>query len=61
MARAPPWLSVVPADSDKVQAITDDLDLGERAAIALAATMDADLLLIDDAAGRAEARSAACA
>jgi predicted nucleic acid-binding protein len=56
MARAPPWLSVVPVESDKVQAITDDLDLGERAAIALAATMHADLLLIDDAAGRAEAR-----
>jgi len=37
MARAPPWLSVVPVESDKVQAITDDLDLGERAAIALAA------------------------
>jgi predicted nucleic acid-binding protein len=31
-------------------------DLGERAAIALAATLRADLLLIDDAAERAEAR-----
>ena len=56
MARAPPWLSVVPVESDRVQAITDDLDLGERAAIALAATIHADLLLIDEAAGRAEAR-----
>jgi predicted nucleic acid-binding protein len=56
MTRAPPWLSVVPVESDKVQAITDDLDPGERAAIALAATMHADLLLIDEAAGRAEAR-----
>jgi predicted nucleic acid-binding protein len=56
MARAPPWLSVVPVESDKVQAITDDLDLGERAAIALAATIHADLLLIDEAAERAEAR-----
>src|SRR5260370_36311304 len=56
MARAPPWLSVVPVESDKVQAITDDLDLGERAALALAATLHADLLLIDEAAGRAEAR-----
>ena len=35
--------------------MTDDLDLGERAAIALAETVRADLLLIDDAAGRAEA------
>ena len=55
MARAPTWLSVVPVESDKVQAITDDLDLGERAAIALAAAIHADLLLIDEA-GRAEAR-----
>ena len=56
MARAPPWPSVVPVESDKAQAITDDLDLGERAAIALAATIHADLLLIDEAAERAEAR-----
>jgi hypothetical protein len=36
--------------------VTDDLDLGERAAIALAETIAADLLLIDEAAGRAEAK-----
>jgi predicted nucleic acid-binding protein len=56
IARAPPWLSVVAVESDKVRAITDDLDLGERAAIALAGTIHADLLLIDEAAGRAEAK-----
>jgi predicted nucleic acid-binding protein len=36
--------------------VTEDLDLGERAAIALAEAVRADLLLIDEAAGRAEAR-----
>ena len=41
---------------DAVALITDDLDLGERAAIALAETMHADLLLIDEAAGRTEAK-----
>ncbi len=32
------------------------MDLGERAAIALVETAGADLLLIDESAGRAEAR-----
>jgi predicted nucleic acid-binding protein len=56
MSHAPSWLSVVPVEADRVQAVTDDLDLGERAAIALAGALNADLLLIDEAAGRAEAR-----
>ena len=56
MARAPPWLNVVHVEIETVQAVTDDLDLGERAAIALAGTLHADLLLIDEAAGRAEAK-----
>lgn len=56
ISRAPSWLSIVPVESDAVQAVTDDLDPGERAAIALAGTMHADLLLIDEAAGRAEAK-----
>jgi len=56
MSRAPSWLRVVAVEPSTVQAVTDDLDLGERAAIALAGAMHADLLLIDEAAGRAEAK-----
>lgn len=52
----PSWVSVVPVALEAVETITDDLDFGERSAIALAATLGADLLLIDEAAGRAEAR-----
>jgi predicted nucleic acid-binding protein len=56
MARPPSWVDVRLVPSEAVAAVTDDLDLGERAAIALAETVQADLLLIDEAAGRAEAR-----
>ena len=42
--------------SEAVSAVTDDLEPGERAAIALAETLHADLLLIDEAAGPAGAR-----
>jgi predicted nucleic acid-binding protein len=54
--RPPPWVKVVPAEPSQIRAITDDLDLGERSAIALAVALHADLLLIDEAAGRAEAK-----
>lgn len=52
----PSWVEVLPVAPEAVEAITDDLDLGERSAIALAETLHADLLLIDEAAGRTEAK-----
>ena len=56
MSKPPIWADVRPVPSDAVSMITDDLDVGERAAIALAETIHADLLLIHEAAGRAEAK-----
>lgn len=56
ITRPPTWVDVRPVTSEAVSTVTDDLDLGERATIALAETMHADLLLIDEAAGRAEAK-----
>ena len=56
MANPPMWVQVRPVTADAISLNTDDLDPGERAAIALAETVAADLLLIDEAAGRAEAR-----
>jgi predicted nucleic acid-binding protein len=50
-----PWLRVVPVSPEEIAAVTESLDIGERAAIALAETMRADLLLIDESAGRREA------
>lgn len=51
----PDWVAVTYVPQEQIESITEDLDLGERAAIALAGTMRADLLLVDDAAGRMEA------
>jgi predicted nucleic acid-binding protein len=55
-AHPPEWVAVAPVSQEQLAAVTNDLDLGERAAIALAEAIEADLLLIDERAGRAEAR-----
>jgi predicted nucleic acid-binding protein len=52
----PSWLNVTAVEPGQLQPITQDLDLGERSAIALAVALQADLVLIDEAAGRAEAK-----
>ena len=44
ITKPPTWVDVRPVPSDAVAMITDDLDPGERAAIALAETVHADLL-----------------
>ena len=51
----PPWLRTVSVSVADLASIDAGLDEGERAAISLAVRMRADLLLIDEAAGRAEA------
>ena len=56
IARPPAWATIAAVSTDQIALVTEDLDLGERAAIALAGAIQADLLLIDDAAGRAEAK-----
>jgi predicted nucleic acid-binding protein len=42
MLQPPDWLRVVPVENERVQQVTDELDLGERAAIALASAVHAD-------------------
>ena len=56
LSNPPPWLRVVAVSLEEIASIPATLDLGERAAIALAEKIEAELLLIDEAAGREEAR-----
>lgn len=55
LSKPPSWLRVQAVPSSQLALVTDDLDLGEREAIVLAQLLRADLLLIDEIAGRAEA------
>jgi len=52
----PGWLKVRDAGNESIQSIATELDRGERAALALAQELHADLVLLDDAAARHEAR-----
>lgn len=56
ITRPPAWVEVRQVTPEDVTTVTSDLDPGERAAIALAEAVRADLLLIDESAGRAEAK-----
>lgn len=56
LSEAPSWLRVQEVPSNQLELVTETLDLGEREAIALAQLLGADLLLIDEISGRAEAR-----
>ena len=56
IAQKPLWLEVRPNPNDSVDDATESaLDEGERAAIALATSVGADLILMDDRAGVAVA------
>jgi predicted nucleic acid-binding protein len=56
LSKPPVWLRFQSVAPDQLDLVTEDLDLGEREAIALAHLLGADLLLIDETSGRAEAR-----
>lgn len=48
----PSWLEVQAPMPHSLSEVSGDLDIGERAALALALELRADLVLVDDAAGR---------
>ena len=56
MSRAPSWLQSITVTAEEIASVADGLDLGERAAIALAERIQADFVLIDETDGRAEAQ-----
>jgi predicted nucleic acid-binding protein len=52
----PDWLQLQSPRLESLDVVSSDLDAGERAALALAIEIKADLILIDEAAGRREAK-----
>jgi predicted nucleic acid-binding protein len=56
LSMPPSWFRVQSVSSDQLALVSAELDPGEREAITLAQILGADLLLIDEALGRAEAR-----
>jgi predicted nucleic acid-binding protein len=57
LGSAPDWLRVGEPTEESLAAVSRELDWGERAALALGRDLKAGLLLLDDAAGRTEARA----
>ena len=55
MSTPPSWMEVVSVTEFEAAAVADWLDRGERAALALAERLRADLVLIDERDGRTEA------
>jgi predicted nucleic acid-binding protein len=52
----PDWLQLRSPQPDSLEVVSSDLDAGERAALALAIEIKADLILIDEAVGRRKAK-----
>ena len=52
-----PWLEVYPARAGPFDSVLEGLDEGEKAALALAASLNADLILLDDREGARAARN----
>ena len=57
MERVPVWLQSRVVSAEDLDGVSDEIDLGEREAIALALQLGADYLIIDDRDGRRVATS----